>query len=255
MERNHFRAAAATTTAGAAAAGRAALLALVVLLASASCALAATTAVVGPSGSAFYTPPSPLPSGPHGTLVWYRTAAVALGAGAPAVQSWNILYETEDALGAQDVATGTLLVPTASYPGTRPVIDYAVGTQGLGQGCAPSEQLAAGTEYETANIVALLKQGWAVVLTDYQGYTTGSESLYTVGAAEGHAALDAVTAAEQIPGTGVSPYAKVAIWGYSQGGQAAAWAAQLQPSYDPSLSLVGVAMGASRPIWRRPRTI
>jgi Secretory lipase len=161
------------------------------------------------------------------------------------VNAWDILYYTTDAVGAQDLATGAVIVPTAAWSGsgTRPVIDYAVGTQGLAQSCAPSAQLAAGTEYETANIVALLKQGWAVVLTDYQGYTTGSQSLYTVGAAEGHAVLDAVRAADQVPGVGLSSSTKTAIWGYSQGGQAAAWAGQLQQSYDPSLDLVGVAAG------------
>ena len=200
---------------------------------------------MGPSGSAFYTPPSPLPSGGHGDLIWYRPSSVSLGTGAPSVDAWDILYHTTDAVGTQDLATGAVIVPAASWTGSgaRPVIDYAVGTQGLAASCAPSSQLEAGTEYETANLVALLKQGWAVVLSDYQGYTTGSESLFTVGAAEGHAVLDAVTAADQVPGTGLSSSAPTAIWGYSQGGQAAAWAGQLQPTYDPSLNLVGVAAG------------
>ncbi len=144
-----------------------------------------------------------------------------------------------------------MIVPTASWTGSgsRPVIDYAVGTQGLAQSCAPSSQLQDGTEYETANIVALLKQGWAVVVSDYQGYTTGSQSLYTVGAAEGHAVLDAATAADQVPGTGLSSSAPTAIWGYSQGGQAAAWAGQLQSAYDPSLVVHGaqeILAGAKR---------
>ena len=94
-----------------------------------------------------------------------------------------------------------MIVPTAPWTGsgTRPVVDYAAGTQGLAASCAPSAQLAAGTEYETANIVALLKQGWAVVLTDYQGYTTGSQTLFGVGAAGGHAVLDAAKAADADP--------------------------------------------------------
>ena len=220
-----------------------ALLAALVVLACAGSALAAPT--VGPSGSAFYTPPSPLPSGSNGDLIWYRPSPVSLGSGAPSVNAWDILYHTTDAVGTPDLATGALIVPTAAWTGSgsRPVIDYAVGTQGLAASCAPSSQLEAGTEYETANIVALLKQGWAVVLSDYQGYTTGSQSLYTVGAAEGHAVLDAVTAADQVPGTGLSSSAPTAIWGYSQGGQAAAWAGQLKATYDPSLDLVGVAAG------------
>jgi len=216
-------------------------IALLALLLGATSALAAPT--VGPSGSAFYTPPSPLPSGGNGSLIWYRPVTVALGAGAPSATAWDVLYHTTDAVGNADVATGTVIVPTSTWIGNRPVIDYAVGTQGLGQSCAPSAQLAAGTEYETANIDALLAKGWAVVLTDYQGYTTGSQSLYTIGGAEGHAVLDAATAADQIPGVGLSSSAETAIWGYSQGGQAAAWAGQLQQSYDPGLNLVGVAAG------------
>ncbi len=209
----------------------------------AASALAAPT--LGPAGSAFYTPPSALPSGSPGALVWYRPATLSLGSQAPSVTAWDILYNTSDALGNGDVATGTVIVPTAAWTGsgTRPVVDYAAGTQGLAQSCAPSAQLAAGTEYETANIVALLNQGWAVVLTDYQGYTTGSQTLFGVGAAEGHAVLDAAKAADQIPGVGLNPWTRTAIWGYSIGGQAAAWAAQLQPSYDPWMNLIGVAAG------------
>ncbi len=208
-------------------------------------AAAPAAPMLGPAGSAFYAPPSWIPSRGPGELVWYRPAALELGNGAPSVAAWNILYETSDALSNRDLATGTVIVPTAPWtgPGARPVVDYAAGTQGLAPSCAPSAQLAAGTEYETANIVALLNQGWAVVLTDYQGYTTGSKTLFGVGAAEGHAVLDAATAADQVPGTGLSPSTRTAIWGYSLGGQAAAWAGQLQPTYDPSMNLVGVAAG------------
>ncbi len=216
------------------------VLACLAFVASASAAPA-----LGPAGSAFYTPPSALPSGSPGALIWYRPATLSLGSGAPSVTAWDVLYHTSDALGNEDVATGTVIVPTAAWTGsgTRPVIDYAAGTQGLAPSCAPSVQLAAGTEYETANIVDLLQQGWAVVLTDYQGYTTGSQTLFGVGGAEAHAVLDADKAADQIPGSGLNPSTETAIWGYSLGGQAAAWAGQLQPSYDPSMNLVGVAAG------------
>jgi len=211
------------------------------------CLLVPSASIAGaaPAGSAFYTSPSPSPAGTHGQLIGYQTTTVNLGSGAPSVKAWNIMYYTEDALGATDVATGTVLMPTASWTGTgsRPLIDYAPGTQGLGQACAPSAQLTAGTEYEAVNLVAILKRGWAVTLTDYQGYTTGSQTLYTVGAAEGHAVLDEVNATNAIPGVGLAFWTPVAIWGYSQGGQAAAWAGQLYQAYDPTFNLVGVAAG------------
>ena len=53
--------------------------------------------MAGPAGAAFYVPPSPLPSGNHGDLIWYRTATVNLGTGAPAVRAWNVLYRSTDA--------------------------------------------------------------------------------------------------------------------------------------------------------------
>ena len=207
-------------------------------------ALASAAPAVGPSGSAFYTPPATLPSS-HGSLVWYRPAVINLGTGAPGVNAWNVLYTSTDSLNAPDVVTGTVLVPTATWTGSgpRPIISYAVGTHGLAQSCAPSQQLAAGSDYETANLGAALKAGYAVVVSDYQGYTNGATPTYLAGASQGHAVLDIVPAAVQIPTAGLSSTAQTAIWGYSQGGQSAAWAGELYKSYQPSLNLVGVAAG------------
>jgi dienelactone hydrolase len=193
---------------------------------------------------AFYTPPSPLPAGTHGDLIWYRQAALG-AAGTLDADGWNVLYHSVDATGADNVVTGTVLIPKAAWSGkgARPVIGYAVGTHGLAQSCAPSLQLAGGTDYETANLAAALKQGYAVLVTDNPGYTTGDTPTYLAGQAQGHALLDLFKAATQIPSIPLSANAEVAIWGYSQGGQTAAWAGQLQPSYAPGLDLVGVAAG------------
>jgi hypothetical protein len=204
----------------------------------------AAAATIGPSGMAFYSPPSPLPDAPHGTLIWYRPARVRLDGG-PAASAWTVLYLSQSLAGEPDAVTGTVLVPTAAWSGSgpRPVLDYAVGTQGLDQASAPSLQLLAGSEYEEIGIDQALARGWAVEVTDYAGYTNGATPDYIVGQSEGHAILDIDTAALQIPGTGISPSAPHVIWGYSQGGQASAWAAQLWPSYDPAMYLIGDASG------------
>ncbi len=205
---------------------------------------ALATPVLGPSGMAFYAPPSPLPGGNHGDLIWYRPITVA-----PADQlkatAWDVLYLSTDALGAPNAVTGKVLVPTAAWTGSgaRPIIDYAVGTHGLAQGCAPSLQLSAGTDYEAANIAAALNAGYAVLVTDNPGYTTGNIPSYLAGIAQGHALLDMARAALQIPGVPLSSGAPLAIWGYSQGGQTAAWAGQLQPGYASGLKLAGIAAG------------
>jgi pimeloyl-ACP methyl ester carboxylesterase len=198
---------------------------------------------MGPAGMAFYD--APAPTGSHGDLISYRSTSVNLGADAPAAQAWNVLYQSTDSVGTANVVTGTVLVPTAAWTGTgtRPIVSYAVGTHGLAQPCAPSLQMAGGTDYEAANIAAALKAGFAVLVSDYQGYTNGATPTYLAGASQGNAVLDIVKAASQIPSAGVSATSKTAVWGYSQGGQSAAWAAQRQASYAPSVNLVGVAAG------------
>jgi pimeloyl-ACP methyl ester carboxylesterase len=205
----------------------------------------AHAAVIGPSGPAFYTKPTVVPAGANGTLISYRTAAVNLGNGAPPVSAWNVMYKSTDSRDVGNVVTGTVLVPSMAWSGSgaRPVMSYAVGTHGLAQRCAPSLQMAGGTDYETANIVAALKAGFAVVITDYQGYTTGDTPTYLAGASQGHAVLDIVRAAAQLPLAGITASSKVVLWGFSQGGQSASWAAQMKGTYAPELNVVGAAAG------------
>lgn len=225
------------------------LLVLGTAVAAAAPASPAGAATEGPSGNAFYDAPASLPSGPHGTLVRYRTASVSLP-GAPAVRAWTIMYTSQDSHGQPDVVTGTVLVPTRTWDsgflglnGPRPVIAYAPGTHGLANHCAPSRQLAAGSDYEAANIAAALQRNWAVVVTDYAGYTNGSTPTYLAGRSQGQAVLDSVLAARQVPSVGLSANAKTAVWGYSQGGQAAGWAGQIAPSYAPATNVAAVAAG------------
>lgn len=202
-------------------------------------------ATLGPSGNAFYSPPSPLPAGNHGDLVWYRSAPVSIPFG-PSANGWDVLYRSQSATGASIVVSGIVLVPTAAWAGSgpRPVVSYASGTQGLAESCAPSRELEPSGSFDEAELAGeALAKGWAVLITDYEGYINGGAPTYIAGPSEGHAVLDIVKAAAQIPGGGVSASAPVAIWGYSQGGGAAAWAGQLEPSYDPGLNLKGVAAG------------
>ena len=84
----------------------------------------------------------------------------------------------------------------------------------------------------------MVARGVVLVATDYEGLGTPGEPTTYVGIAEGHAVLDSVRAAAQLPGVGrLGP---VVIAGHSQGGGAALWAAQLARSYAPDLDLRGV---------------
>ncbi|MCD9144821.1 lipase family protein [Streptomyces albireticuli] len=158
-------------------------------------------------------------------------------------KAWHLTYRSTTAKGAPNVVSGTVIVPQDGRKGPRPLITYAVGTVGLGDQCAPSAGFPYGTTLE-ANLIQLLTlRGWAVAVTDYEGLGTPGEHTYTVGRSAGHAVLDAARAALRLPEAGLSEDAPVGIMGYSQGGQATSWAAELHDSYAPELNLKGTATG------------
>lgn len=191
----------------------------------------------------FYTPPSPLPAGKDGDVIRSEPMAVHLGLSAKAQR---IMYLTRDAQDRPIAVTGTVLTPNMPWLGLgkRPVIGYAVGTQGMADHCAPSKQLETGLEYEGVYIEGLLMRGYGVVVTDYQGLGTPGEHTYVNRSAQGHAVLDSVRAAQRTPGSGLPTDGPVVTFGYSQGGGASASAAELQPTYAPELKLKGAYAGA-----------
>jgi pimeloyl-ACP methyl ester carboxylesterase len=207
---------------------------------------AAMAAMEGPSGNDFYDVPSVQTSN-NGDLIWYRDATVQLGAGAAIDKAYNVLYRSTDSLGAQNSVTGTVLLPSVAWTGAgdRPTLSYAVGTHGLNQSCAPSKQLAIGEDYEIENIRAALAKGYAVLVTDYAGYTTGDVPTYLAGESQAHAALDIFRAAAQIPNAGLDLAAPSAVWGFSQGGQTAGWVAEIADNYASEIDLVAVAAGGT----------
>ncbi|GAA0252729.1 lipase family protein [Saccharothrix mutabilis subsp. mutabilis] len=196
-----------------------------------------------PSRDAFYTPPTPLPGGPGDVLRsrrvdWHPEPFRVFPA---PVATHQLLYRSTSATGAPNAVSGTLLVPPVPWSnGPRPLIAYAMGTQGLGDRCAPTYRMRVGTEVEIAFLVQAMLKGWAVVVTDYEGLGTPGTHTYAVGRSEGRALLDAARAAQSLLGQTGTP---VGAFGYSQGGQAAAFAAELQPAYAPDVRLVGVAEG------------
>lgn len=202
---------------------------------------ATATATAQSVAGDFYTPPSPLPSEQPGALVKQQPMVVPAALLATARR---IMYVSEGARGEATAVTGTVLVPLAPWlgGGKRPLIGYAPGTQGLGDGCAPSKLMAVGLEYEEVTIAALVALGYAVVLTDYQGLGTPEEHPYMNRASQAHAVLDAVRAAQALPA--VPDGGPVGLFGYSQGGGAVAAAAEVEASYAPELDVRGVAAGA-----------
>ncbi|MFF4158110.1 lipase family protein [Streptomyces sp. NPDC001678] len=158
-------------------------------------------------------------------------------------RAWHVTYRSTTAKGTPNVVSGTVIVPQDGRTGPRPLITYAVGTVGIADQCAPSAGFPRGTTLEANLIQLLTARGWAVAVTDYEGLGTPGDHTYTVGRAEGHAVLDAARAALRLPQAGLGPDTPVGIMGYSQGGQASSWAAELHDSYAPELDVRGTATG------------
>ena len=203
----------------------------------------ARASVPPPDQDPFYTAPADLGGYANGAVLRERSVTVnVVGIPFP-VWSWQLLYKSTDAHGVATAAVTTVLVPLLPYLGVRPLLSYQTAEDSLGTRCAPSYSLRGGLDNivgtaEMALIAAALANGWAVAVPDYEG----SQSQYGAGYQAGHAVLDGIRAVTHFApaGLGSSP---VGMWGYSGGGLATSWAAELQAGYAAELHIVGVAQG------------
>lgn len=193
---------------------------------------------------AFYTPPSPLPRAPHGTLI--RAERVTGVPGIPSGSTvWRVLYHSQTATGGDIAVSGYVIAPGGPVPtGGRPVLAWAHGTTGFSRRCAPSlfSDWSFGGIYLVPDLSRYLQAGFVVAATDYQGLGAPGVAPYLVGLSEGRNVIDAALAAGALPGVHLNH--RLVIFGHSQGGQAALFAGQIAPTYAPSLHLLGVVAAA-----------
>ena len=214
-------------------------------------ALAPTTAhaaVAEPPRPAFYETPASPPSA-NGALIRSEPMTFLLDpldVTSLVRNAKRVLYKSTNRAGRAIAVSGTVLVPNAPWigVGSRPVIGYAPGTQGMADRCAPSRQFSEGIEYEGIGIEGLLLRGYAVAMPDYEGLGTVGVHTYMDRVSQGRATLDVVRAAQRLSGTGLSSTSPVGLMGYSQGGGAAASAVELASTYAPELRLKGAVVGA-----------
>lgn len=209
-----------------------------------------TATTIGAAGStaipAFYTPPSPLPAAAPGTLI--RSVRVAGVPGVPAGATvWRILYHSTTVSGADEAESGYVIAPSSPPPsGGFPVIAWAHGTSGFAAPCAPSLFTDSGGgsgPYLLPSLDRYLAAGFVVSAADYQGLgVSDGVHPYLVGTSEGRSVLDAARATRQL--TGLRTADTVIIYGHSQGGHAALFAAEQAPTYAPDLHVIGVVAAA-----------
>jgi hypothetical protein len=194
-----------------------------------------------PDQDVFYQPAPGYESKAPGSVLKKRPVTVT-GLGIPLpVKAFQVQSRSTDAKDRPVTVVSTVIVPLTPYPSGRPLLSYQPATDSLGDQCNPSYTLRTGLEKEIPLLALGLTKGWAVVVTDYQG----PRDAYGAGRMEGHAVLDGVRATLASPEAGLTAQTKVGLWGYSGGGLATGWAAELQPSYAPELNVAGVASGGT----------
>jgi pimeloyl-ACP methyl ester carboxylesterase len=201
--------------------------------------LAAIGLGLGPSAMAKPKPserPIPATAQKPGTLLSYDRIDL------PRIyraKAWRILYVTRNYRLQPILSTGLVVLPDKAprIPMERQFVAWAHPTTGIASKCAPS--LRASPLKTIGGLNELVASGVVVAATDYPGLGTKGPVGYLVGKGQAYATIDSVRAAKQIPGVGGGP--DFALWGYSQGGHAALFAASLAQGYAPELSLKGVA--------------
>ena len=155
-----------------------------------------------------------------------------------AAKNIRLLYSSTDGLdGKSRVAvSGVLFLPAGTVPeGGWPLMAWTHGTVGIADICAPSWN--GRQQQDRDHLEFWLKNGYAVVASDYQGLGTAGTHPYLATRPEAYSNLDIVRAVQS---AGYPVSKKIVLFGQSQGAGAAVATAAYASSYAPDVQIAGV---------------
>jgi hypothetical protein len=202
-----------------------------------------------PSDDPFYQPPPGFQHAAPGTVLRSRDVEVAfLGLIPQPVRATQLLYRTMDMNGTPEATATTVIVPAELAPGqTCPLLSYQCAIDAMSSRCFPSyalrrraKALGSLAQLELLLIAAAVAEGWAVSIPDHEGLL----GIWGAPYEPGYRVLDGIRAAMSSERIGLSPSAPIGLWGYSGGGLASAWAAEMCAEYAPELDIVGAVLGS-----------
>ena len=208
-----------------------------------------------PSEDPFYLAPEGLDLASPGTVLRFRDVGLGLFGMIPqAITAVQLLYRTQDCHGAPEAAVTTVLIPAQRAPRyPTPVLSYQCAIDAVADRCFPSYALRQGSalrrdatslgsvvHIDFLMIAAALAEGWIISVPDHEG----TEGRWGAPNEPGYRVLDGLRATLAIERTAVPPDAPIGLWGYSGGGLASGWAAELAGYYAPELNIVGAALGS-----------
>ncbi|KXP03307.1 lipase family protein [Tsukamurella pseudospumae] len=201
-----------------------------------------------PEGDPFLVPVAGFADAAPGAILRSRRVELGVFGGVRIPhRAWQVQYRTADHDGAPQTSIATLILPAGAADGPRPLLSFQCAIDSLSPRSFPSYALRRGaraygsaTRWELLVVGMALARGWAVVVPDHEG-TSGN---WGVPRESGYCTLDGIRAARAFAPFGISPQDPTVLFGYSGGGLATAWAAELQPSYAPEVPLAGAVAGS-----------
>ena len=202
-----------------------------------------------PAADPFYQPPAGFEHAEPGTVLRSRDVEMAfMGLIPQRFAATQLLYRTTDMHGAPEATVTTVLVPAERTPETPcPIVSYQCAIDAVAGRCFPSYALRRGaravgalTQFELMLVAAALAEGWAVSIPDHEG----RDGIWGAPFEPGYRVLDGIRAALRSEKVNLSPDTSVGLWGYSGGGLASAWAAEVAGTYAPELNIVGAVLGS-----------
>jgi alpha-beta hydrolase superfamily lysophospholipase len=202
-----------------------------------------------PSDDPFYLPPAGYQHSVPGTVLRTRDVELAfMGLIPQSITATQLLYRTTDMNGNPEATVTTVIVPAEVAPGqTCPLLSYQCAIDAMTSRCFPSyalrrraKALGSVSQLELLLIAAAVAEGWAVSVPDHEGL----KGLWGAPYEPGYRVLDGIRAALSSERVALSPSAPIGLWGYSGGGLASAWAAEMSGEYAPELDIVGAVLGS-----------
>lgn len=160
------------------------------------------------------------------------------------VKTQTFRYTMNDTNGQTVQVYARVFIPSTGATNNLPVFAFAPGTTGIDDQCAASVEQSSRRAWGNypSHMAAYAAQGYATVITDYEGMRDQTRMHhYMVGALEGRAVLDSIRALDNLPLTkDRANQEQVIVAGYSQGGHAAYWADEIASTYAPEIKIQGV---------------
>lgn len=200
-----------------------------------------------PADDPFYEPPAGFQHAAPGTVLRSRDVELSfLGVIPQRLHATQLLYRSTSRTGLPEAAVTTVIVPPDAAPDC-PLVSYQCAIDAITGRCFPSYALrrhakATGSlaQLELLLIAAAVAQGWAVSIPDHEGV----EGMWGAPYEPGYRILDGLRAALESEQLNFSPETSIGLWGYSGGGLATGWAAEMCESYAPELNVVGAVLGS-----------